>query len=112
GLVAILYAVNTVGAAPGTALAGYMLLPALGNRTTLALTAATNLMIGVLALWYGRRPLWNQSPPVVAPEPSRETSAAATGAEARDWDVQLTIAAIGISGAVSMVYEVAWTRAL
>jgi spermidine synthase len=111
-LVATLYAVNTFGAATGTALAGYMLLPALGNRATLALTAATNVMVGVLALWYGRRPLWNQSPPVLATTTDREMSTAATGAEAGGWGVRLTIAAIGISGAVSMVYEVAWTRAL
>ena len=111
-LVGTLYAVNTLGAAIGTALAGYVLLPMLGNRTTLGLTAAINVLVGVLAVWYGRGPLWSQSVPVVAPKPDRAASAVETSTEARSWGARLTLAAIGISGAVSMVYEVAWTRAL
>ena len=41
-----LYAVNTFGAVVGVVLAGYVLLPALGNRPTLAIAAATNIAVG------------------------------------------------------------------
>ena len=111
-LVGALYALNTLGAAIGTGLAGYLLLPALGNHTTLALTAAINVLVGVLALWYGRGPQWSQGVPAAAPKPDRGTAAPETSTEAWGWGARLTLAAIGISGAVSMVYEVAWTRAL
>jgi spermidine synthase len=111
-LVGTLYAVNTLGAAIGTALAGYMLLPALGNRTTLALTAAVNVAVGALAVWYGGAPTWSENTPGVVPKPERATTTAETAPEGWDWGARLTLAAIGISGAVSMVYEVAWTRAL
>src|SRR5262245_6429557 len=111
-LVGALYAVNTLGAALGTALAGYMLLPALGNRATLGMTAAINVAVGLLALWYGRGPLWSQSAPSLTPKPDRASIRAETAPDAWDWGARLTLAAIGVSGAVSMVYEVAWTRAL
>jgi spermidine synthase len=111
-VVGALYAVNTLGAAIGTALAGYALLPALGNRTTLWITAATNVVVGALALWYGRQPIWSE-PVATAPQPrAGETLVAEAGTEAWDWGTRLTVAAIAVSGAVSMLYEVAWTRAL
>src|SRR6184192_3228687 len=53
-LVGGLYAVNTCGAVVGAAMAGYVLLPSLGNRATIEAAAALNLALGFAALVYGR----------------------------------------------------------
>ena len=53
--VGALYAVNTLGAVVGTVLAGYVLLPALGNRATVGIAAVGNLLVGALAIAYSRR---------------------------------------------------------
>ena len=53
--VGMLYAVNTFGAVVGVALAGYVLLPAFGNRTVLWAAAASNVAIGLVAIRYGAR---------------------------------------------------------
>jgi spermidine synthase len=100
--VGLLYAVNTLGAVVGTALAGYVLLPALGIRRTTMLAVGINLAVGGLALllargWPGLGGGTATSPP----------ARARRGAGRR-----LTLAALGVSGAVSMLYEVAWTRSL
>jgi len=107
--VGALYAVNTFGAVTGVSLAGYVLLPALGNRSTTMLAAIGNVTVGVLAITYSRREpeptqrpdaLQLQASPALAPPNSMSVGG---------W---LTLGALGISGAISMAYEVAWTRAL
>jgi spermidine synthase len=127
--VGALYAVNTFGAVAGAMLAGYALLPAVGNRWTLAVAVVANLAVGAVAIAYSRR--WSAA---AAPGQAVESraarrragvpstpaaAAAATGAGAAaeapaapDLGAWLTLGALGLSGAVSMVYEVAWTRAL
>jgi hypothetical protein len=103
--------VNTFGALAGVILAGYQLLSALGNRKTLAAAVVANLMVGAVAIAYSRRLT------ATAPEAARQpagppTSPAPVSAEPPDLGGRLTLIALGVSGAVSMLYEVAWTRAL
>lgn len=45
-----LYSVNTFGAVLGAAATGFVLIPALGMRATTAMAAATNLILGAVAL--------------------------------------------------------------
>lgn len=45
------YALNTLGAIAGSALTGFWLLPALGSRYALLVTAAASVSIGALLLW-------------------------------------------------------------
>src|SRR5881396_1825190 len=81
-LVGGLYAVNTCGAVVGAAMAGYVLLPSLGNRATIEAAAALNLALGLAALVYGRarsaRPAGIDLAPACEPDadgreaPSRE----------------------------------------
>src|SRR5262249_19117933 len=52
--VGALYAGNTFGAVAGATLAGYALLPALGNWRTLALAVGANLAVGAVAIAYSR----------------------------------------------------------
>ncbi len=56
--VALLYAMNTAGAVTGAVVAGFVLLERYGNRRTLFVAAALNLVIGVVAFleWGGRAP--------------------------------------------------------
>ena len=107
--VALLYALNTFGAVLGTALAGYFLLPNFGMRGTLYLAATLNIGIGALVIVYDmhlrrlagstkERPRQQALLDVASPKFPRLVS--------------LTVIGLGLSGAASMIYEVAWTRAL
>lgn len=110
--VGMLYAVNTFGAVGGVIVAGYLLLPAIGNHSTTALAATANVVVGLGAIAYSRS--WRLRDAGVVPVPA-EPGASGSDAPADDapgLGAWLTIAALGVSGALSMVYEVAWTRAL
>jgi spermidine synthase len=50
-----LYACNLAGAILGTLAAGFVLLPALGVRTTIAVAAVLNLLVGLIAIILQRR---------------------------------------------------------
>src|SRR6266700_3882741 len=106
--VGVLYALNTFGAAAGTMAAALVFIPGTGNtRTTLSI-AAINVAIGLFAIWLsgraeGRR---GETEPAViieeVPAPPLATPAAG----------KLVLLTLGVSGFVSMMYEVSWTRAL
>jgi spermidine synthase len=104
--VGLLYAVNTFGAVIGVAAAGYFLLPAVGNRVAIGVAAAGNVAVGVLAIWYSRA--LRIPPDEAAPAPIRSKP----GKVPAPTSVRLIALGLGVSGAVSMVYEVAWTRGL
>ena len=63
-----LYALNTLGAALGAALTGFLLVPSLGVQTTLWAAAGANLLIGMLAFALPDAPSASAS----ADEPSAE----------------------------------------
>jgi spermidine synthase len=96
-----LYSANTLGAALGAFLAGFVLLPVLGLRATLRWTAAVNAALGAAALALGRR----QPPrlPVVF---------ASDGPRERRLRDPLTLAVAALSGFIALSYEVLWTRLL
>ncbi len=112
--VGLLYALNTFGAVLGTGLAGYFLLPTFGMWGTLKLAATLNVGIGALVTYYDRhlrglklasstqeaRPEQQLPPDAMRPE---RVSPGLIG---------LTVIGLGFSGAASMIYEVAWSRAL
>jgi len=100
--VGTLYALNTFGAAAGTLLAALVFIPGLGNKTTTLLIATMNVGIGLLALHLSRR---------AAPgkEFRRSVDESRPADPIADRLILLTLA---VSGFVSMLYEVSWTRAL
>jgi len=111
--VGTLYAINTFGAVLGVALAGYVLLPALGNRSTSLLAASGNIVAGAIALAYSRRAsrraiLLEHAPPEAEHTPPTVSQ---DGREPAPGAVLIPLA-LAVSGAVSMLYEVGWTRAL
>lgn len=106
--VGLLYALNTFGAAVGTVAAALYLIPELGNTTTTLIIASLNVGIGIFTIWFSERKPAEADHQVVEPAPNLMEPAAVIDVEA-DRLVLITLAA---SGFISMVYEVAWTRAL
>src|SRR5262249_55637796 len=68
--ISALYAVNTLGAVAGVALAAYVRLAGWGNRATTTTAAIGNLVVGVLAIAYSWRRLGRQ--PNARPAPHGE----------------------------------------
>lgn len=114
GKVGALYAINTFGAVAGTFLAGFVLVPHLGVRQTLWVTAAVNGLLGLTAMWLaGRRP---RPESAASAEPSGDVeqapvpdSPALAAARRR---MPLVLLVFGLSGFGALVLEVAWTRIL
>lgn len=106
--VGALYAWNTLGAVAGTYLVGFHLLPALGMRLTLLVTAGLSVAVGVGMLGAAR--LWRDAARVVPAAPPAAGVAASPTPDPRHARVLLLGAAL--SGGVAMIYELAWTRAL
>lgn len=98
-----LYFINTAGAVAGCFLAGFVLIEALGLELSMITAAAVNLVIGVGFLVLDRRLSQGE------PEPEEEPAKAAP-ARFGVWQVRVTLVAIGIGGALSMVYELVWVR--
>ena len=101
-----LYALNTLGAALGAALTGFLLVPALGVQTTLWAAAGGNLLIGALAFVLPDA----SSASASADEPSANSAESSKPAPSRGDLAALW--ALGLTGFASMIYEVSWTRTL
>ncbi|MBI4471296.1 MAG: fused MFS/spermidine synthase, partial [Acidobacteria bacterium] len=103
--VGILYALNTFGAAAGTLLAALYFIPYLGNMTSTMIIATFNIAIGVFAIWLAGQFHAKEREPEVIPllEIPRESNPMAD---------RLILTTLAVSGFVSMLYEVSWTRAL
>lgn len=105
------YGLNTVGAAAGAGLGGFLLLPRLGQRGALVVAAGTNLLLGASALLLRRR-----------------YEGARGAAEERDGDRPadeeapgvglgpalrfLVLLSAALSGFAAMTYQIGWTRLL
>jgi spermidine synthase len=103
-----LFTINTAGAVAGCALAGLVLLPAFGLIATPWIAAGLNLAAAVIALLLARR----SSVSDVAGSASLAGTAPAAGVVPLVPRAGLIVATYALSGAVAMLYEVAWTRAL
>ncbi|MGH9346335.1 MAG: fused MFS/spermidine synthase [Vicinamibacterales bacterium] len=113
----LLYAANTVGAALGAVVSGFVLLPALGIRMTTLVGVALNLLSAGLAWWTAAQPARRAEtarPPTPAVDARRSTKSAARGASppAVRAMPRAAMIALGISGCVSLILQVAWTRIL
>lgn len=107
--VGLLYALNTLGAVAGTASAGYLLLPALGMQATLALAAALSVAVGAVILVVDHRLAAG-----AGGAPARQPLLPYPGPGAGGPRAVVAVIGLGLalSGGASMIYEVAWTRAL
>jgi len=98
-VVGLLYACNSFGAVLGTAVAGFLALPALGTQATLLLACAANLAAGGLLWPAARREPATEIAPALVPAPAR------TG-----WLSRVMLAALFVSGFTAMGYEVLFVR--
>jgi len=101
-----LYWINTLGAVAGTFAAGFVFLPALGLRLTVALAVALNLLAGGIALLLARG-MSPFAPPLVTGEATAEPAASAVA----KIPVHLLVS-FGVVGGTAIGYEVCWTRLL
>lgn len=137
----LLYAVNTLGAVLGAALAGFVLIPQLGLWPSVGLAVSGNLIAGAGALLLGRgstttgpaapaagpaaapavpasalaAPAPARTAPVVAPAATPAAAAAGPGGRAERYpeiDIRLLTAAFALSGFAALGCELYWTRAL
>jgi spermidine synthase len=118
GTVGRLYAINTFGAVVGTFVGGFVLLPGVGVRATNYAAAATNLLLAT-AVWLARRRMAAPPPadddvPILPPVAEADDVAAAAPPVFTATTLQRRVAlcAFAASGAIAMVDQVLWTRAL
>ena len=105
----VLYAANTLGAAAGALLAGFVLIPAFGVWRTTVCAVAAGVVSATLALVAARGAVAAPTAEAVdeAPAPAgRATSAADTQR------LRLAAGVLGLSGLAALLHELAWTRVL
>src|SRR5258706_7391430 len=108
--VSVLYCANTLGAAFGALLAGYLILPSLGVANTTFATAVLNFLVAFMAISLQKR--WQptaagsgSATPPPGPPADRATS--------EEWRLRLlAIAALTVSGFVTLALEVVYIHLL
>ncbi|MBI3313638.1 MAG: fused MFS/spermidine synthase [Candidatus Omnitrophica bacterium] len=117
--IGLLYALNTFGAVLGVFLCGFFLLYLLGVRETVFLTAGFNFFIFISCYAYAEK--YSKLPALQAktavetkqaPKKDDTTTSYKTHYLPRGPISFLFLIMFAISGGISMVYEVAWTRVL
>ncbi len=104
--IARLYFINSLGAVAGCLLAGFFLVRLFGLEFSMIIGGMLNAVSGLLALWLSR---YGEEPG--AGGKSEEPRGGADAGRPA-WAVVLLLACVSLSGAVSMIYEVAWIRLL
>jgi spermidine synthase len=100
-----LYWINTAGAVAGTFAAGFLFLPSLGLRRTLAIAVALNLVVAAVALVLAREEPTRASSNDLHLPGKVETSPASAPS-------RFFLICFAIVGATAMSYEIGWTRLL
>lgn len=108
-----LYAANTAGACAGAALAGFVLLPALGLRLTSFMAVALNLLAAAIALApaFARVNMRELRRDRLTPASARVNMPELRRGK-HEPRVELAACALALTGFVALVSEVAWTRVL
>ncbi|MBI3576614.1 fused MFS/spermidine synthase [Candidatus Gottesmanbacteria bacterium] len=103
--VSLLYGINTAGAIAGTLLSAYVLIELLGLRLTLWTTSAMSLAIGLIAFTLNKRLQMTRIP-------ERKEVLKNSFFQLSQRETQLMLVIFGVSGLVSLSYEILWTRML
>ena len=101
-VMALLYAANTTGAIVGCLVSGLVLIGSLGLTATIGVAALANAVAGL-----GGLALSTRTRPASTQPPTESTYTEVTPRLAR-----AALIAFGISGAISLAYEVVWSRIL
>ncbi len=102
-VVSALYAINTLGATTGVALAGFVLIPRAGLLTTIFIAVLLNFTLAIVALLLLAIGLQNDAPIIETPAPGIATSTLAPMA---------VLLASLLMGLASIADEVFWSRIL
>ncbi|MFH0984845.1 MAG: fused MFS/spermidine synthase [Candidatus Omnitrophota bacterium] len=105
--VGLLYGLNTFGAMVGVLVSGFFAIEMLGVRETVFLAAGMNFLVFFLCSYFQ-----SSAGDAGLSAPEKVQSAGSPEAAFSPLVIRLLLAAFAVSGAVSMMYEVAWTRVL
>ncbi|MGQ0736474.1 MAG: fused MFS/spermidine synthase [Acidobacteriota bacterium] len=114
----LLYAANTVGAASGALVAGFVLLPALGLSGTTGVGMALNLVAAAGAWMVASAPVADERVEPRPAGPGRKAKAATPTRRGshvpaiRAPRLAVAAAGLGVSGLASLTLQVVWTRIL
>jgi len=115
----LLYAFNTAGAIVGTLGAGFVLIGGFGMSVAITTAAACNVAAGLFALLLdaatGRlrpRDLKDATTGRLGPRELKDAEPVSASVSSETRLAQTAFAAFAISGAVSLAYEVVWSRVL
>ncbi len=100
--IAMLYGLNTFGAAAGTLLAAFLLIPALGIAGVTWAVAAVNIAVGSLAWTLGR----------TLPVPEDDAPADSPVSPPPAFGMRMMVFAVLVTGFATFMLEVAWFRML
>jgi spermidine synthase len=104
GRLGLLYGANTLGAVAGTLSCGFLMIPGLGLSMTNFLAISVNAMVGVLA--------WLLSKSMDRPRQSDSPETVKTTEHVWNTRTNILLFAAGMSGLISLGFEVVWFRAL
>lgn len=116
-----LYSLNTLGAVFGAFLAGFVLLPEFGLSITTLIAASINILLAVSVCFTSKKLeiVSAQNAPIADLEESPRLLGSESGdpadpdtAHKLSGQTKVTMLCFAISGALAMIYEVAWTRCL
>lgn len=103
-----LYFINTIGASFGALVAGFFLIRLWGINLTLTFAVITNIAIGILVYAVNKKISLNLEPDVPQKEPKEKKQ---TQEKTKPYTLLLIII-FAFTGFASMIFELAWTRAL
>jgi len=107
-----LYFINTMGAVFGTLLSGFFLIRACGITVTLQIAAATNILIGIF-VYFLNKSLKAREDEEEQPEIHEKQNDDAEDSRLLPQKyVPLFLVIFAVTGFASMIYELAWTRAI
>jgi spermidine synthase len=116
--VSLLYAVNTLGAVVGAALAGFILIPLYSVSGALVVAVASNIAVGTLCIVLdimalsALRGTTTTSPHCSASYADHDKKDGNIASPSSPMSQTLVLWGIGISGFCAMGYEILWTRIL
>ncbi len=107
-----LYTCNLLGAIFGTVLAGFVLLPNLGVRSTIYIAAIINVIIGLVAILVDRDPAGSNAEEQALEDPKDQLAETRAAADAVAESQNFWFFCAFVSGFVTISTQVAWSRLL
>jgi len=110
--VGLLYALNTLGAVIGVLFSSFISLYYFGAWQTVFLTAAFNFLIAYVCVFRMNASVKEAGETSLSDASGREGQGNPEMSRREKWISRLLLVLFGFSGAVSMMYEIGWTRVL